>query len=129
MESVEFNISRCAPRIRICKESWEKNPWGDNINIRFAYEDQQTGQTFVANPVTFEAVDPLSFGKPTDPMLQVCIKGPNAEGFLTAMMDQLWAMGVRPSDIGTPGHLAATQKHLEDMRSLVGGLIKIPLPT
>lgn len=36
------------------------------------------------------------------------------------LMDGLWNAGIRPSDeFGTTGHLAATQKHLQDMRTLV----------
>lgn len=35
------------------------------------------------------------------------------------LIDGLWAAGVRPKEIGTAGHLAATQYHLEDMRRLV----------
>jgi hypothetical protein len=46
---------------------------------------------------------------------------------LTDLMDSLWALGIRPSDIGTPGHLAATQKHLEDMRKLAFHPLGIPL--
>lgn len=35
------------------------------------------------------------------------------------LMDELWKIGVRPTDIGTPGHLSATQRHLEDFRAIV----------
>lgn len=43
------------------------------------------------------------------------------------LMDQLWEIGVRPSDIGTPGHLAATQAHLSDMRKLVEKTLEVKL--
>jgi hypothetical protein len=37
-----------------------------------------------------------------------------------ALMDELWNCGLRPSEgTGSAGALAATQKHLEDMRRLV----------
>lgn len=37
-----------------------------------------------------------------------------------ALMDSLWDCGLRPSEgTGSAGSLAATQRHLEDMRSLV----------
>jgi len=37
-----------------------------------------------------------------------------------ALMDDLWAAGLRPSEgTGSAGALAATQKHLDDMRRLV----------
>lgn len=35
-------------------------------------------------------------------------------------MDELWQVGIRPSEgQGSAGQMAATQKHLEDMRRLV----------
>ena len=35
------------------------------------------------------------------------------------LMNELWREGVRPSDIGTAGHLESVKYHLEDMRKLV----------
>lgn len=35
------------------------------------------------------------------------------------ILDQLWAQGVRPSRGSAEGELAATKRHLEDMRGLV----------
>lgn len=36
------------------------------------------------------------------------------------LMDELWQCGLRPSEgTGSAGQLAATQRHLEDMRTLV----------
>lgn len=35
------------------------------------------------------------------------------------LMNELWKEGVRPSDIGTAGHLESVKYHLEDMRKLV----------
>jgi hypothetical protein len=37
------------------------------------------------------------------------------------LMDSLWDCGIRPTDgTGSAGSLAATQRHLDDMRNLVG---------
>jgi hypothetical protein len=37
-----------------------------------------------------------------------------------SLVDQLWQAGIRPSQgSGSAGSLAATERHLEDMRSLV----------
>lgn len=37
-----------------------------------------------------------------------------------ALIDELWQCGLRPSEgTGSAGALAATQKHLDDMRTLV----------
>lgn len=34
------------------------------------------------------------------------------------LMDELWRAGVRPSEHGSPGQLAAVERHLDDMRSI-----------
>lgn len=40
------------------------------------------------------------------------------------LMDELWRCGVRPRDgTGSAGSLAATEKHLADMRSVAFGLL------
>jgi hypothetical protein len=35
------------------------------------------------------------------------------------LMDMLWNCGVRPTEVGSAGQLAATERHLADMRRLV----------
>ena len=37
---------------------------------------------------------------------------------IQVLMDQLWAAGIRPTQEGTAGQLAATAYHLKDMRTL-----------
>ena len=34
------------------------------------------------------------------------------------LFDQLYSIGFRSSDVGSAGHLKATEKHLEDMRKI-----------
>lgn len=34
------------------------------------------------------------------------------------LMDELWACGIRPTEVGGPGELAATKAHLKDMRDI-----------
>jgi hypothetical protein len=34
------------------------------------------------------------------------------------LFDELYALGYRSTDTGTAGHLAATEKHLDDMRKI-----------
>ncbi|HWQ10292.1 MAG TPA: hypothetical protein VN436_14325 [Holophaga sp.] len=46
-----------------------------------------------------------------------------------ALMDDLWQCGLRPSEgTGSAGSLAATQKHLEDMRALTFNHLRVPKP-
>lgn len=49
-----------------------------------------------------------------DPTLRICVEDAQA------LMDDLWKCGLRPTEgAGSAGALAATVKHLEDMRTLV----------
>lgn len=41
----------------------------------------------------------------------------------TELMDGLWQAGVRPSDVGTPGHLAATQAHLKQVSDILSQVL------
>jgi len=44
------------------------------------------------------------------------------------LMDQLWQAGLRPTEgTGSAGSLAATQKHLDDMRAIVGQQLGVNL--
>lgn len=41
------------------------------------------------------------------------------------LMDELWRCGLRPSEgTGSAGSLAATEKHLQDMRKIAFGLLR-----
>ena len=45
------------------------------------------------------------------------------------LMDSLWTCGVRPTEgSGSAGSLAATQRHLTDMRAIVFDKLKVPCP-
>ena len=43
-----------------------------------------------------------------------------------ALMDELWRIGVRPTEATGPGELEATKAHLRDMRALVANALDIP---
>ena len=44
-----------------------------------------------------------------------------------SLMDELWSAGLRPSEgTGSAGSLAATERHLADMRSLAFHALKVP---
>lgn len=43
------------------------------------------------------------------------------------LMDELWACGLRPSEgTGSAGSLAATERHLKDMKTIAFHALKIP---
>lgn len=86
------------------------DPWGRVIAIRYGQETEGVGLR-VAQPVTMAEVEPGSF---VEPFLRL------APHEAQALMDSLWDCGLRPSEgSGSAGALAATQRHLEDMRRLV----------
>lgn len=42
-------------------------------------------------------------------------------------MDELWQAGIRPAEgAGSAGQMAATENHLQDMRTLVFHTLKVP---
>lgn len=46
-----------------------------------------------------------------------------------SLMDQLWNCGFRPSEgTGSAGSLAATEKHLADMRAITFNKLGVPAP-
>lgn len=62
-----------------------------------------------AKPLEFYPRELGSVGQPT---LTIEYKAAQA------LMDSLWATGLRPKDVGTAGQLGATERHLEDMRKI-----------
>ncbi len=86
------------------------------------------GRYVRAEPVVMTAhdADPSGIQKEHPPMLS--LSHSIAEPVLQSMMDQLWEHGIRPRDIGTAGHLAATKVHLEDMRSIAFAKLEISKP-
>jgi hypothetical protein len=73
---------------------------------------QPSGMIAVFGLPTIHTIEPGDAG-PVDPFLEL-----NTDD-ATALMDELWRAGVRPSEHGSPGQLKATERHLEDMRRLV----------
>lgn len=92
-------------------------PYGRGYELRFGLVEQD-GTLIAAEPVTMRTYGQNEASRP-EPMLSLEISGMMHDTGLQSLMDELWKVGIRPSDIGTPGHLAATQAHLEDMRALV----------
>ena len=101
-----------------------RRSYGDGYDLKFAISHSD-GSISVARPVVierFEAHQP----PPVEPMIALHFR--EAEPALQSLMDQLWNAGFRPGDVGTAGHLAATQAHLKDMRALVAKTLDVTLP-
>lgn len=73
-----------------------------------------------------ECMDPSAPRQDSPPMMS--IHPEKADAVLQSLMDELWNIGVRPKDVGTAGHLAATTKHLEDMRAIAFSKLETPKP-
>jgi hypothetical protein len=102
----------------------ELNPYGRlkllarradwNATIDFmAFQHERDGTTLYGEPLMLREY-PDSYQTPRVPTFRLDYAAAQA------LMDELWTCGLRPSEgTGSAGALAATQKHLEDMRKLV----------
>lgn len=111
--------------ISVCRPDPASDPWQDFIQVRLAQRSED-GTLYVAKPLIVERVEePWVYHEPTFTLECKSYDGPSQ---VQKLMDQLWQLGIRPSDIGSPGHLAATQGHLADMRALVAKALEVKLP-
>lgn len=87
----------------------ERQPWGNGIALHMS---KSQGERFdVAQPVVLQKTEPDTI---TDPFLRIDIRAAQQ------LMDELWQCGLRPTEgTGSAGSLAATERHLDDMRRLV----------
>lgn len=86
----------------------EVSNFGSVVELRL-YE--QRGDGYSVAKLTMEHVPRGAYSEPTARMSMTDAQ---------ELIDALWRCGLRPSEgSGSAGALAATQKHLEDMRSLV----------
>ena len=91
---------------------FEKQVWSRTIGL-FIMQERQDGRRMFPRVVKWEELPEDQMARPED-TLRV---SPTAA---QEMMDGLWSCGIRPSEgTGSAGAMAATQKHLEDMRTLV----------
>ena len=92
----------------------QKSNWGANIEVvllNISVSPEGTDREYVTDFVVERNPEP---GQVVEPSFKMNYE--DAQRF----MDDLWECGLRPSEgTGSAGALAATQKHLEDMRKLV----------
>lgn len=90
---------------------------GRGYRIKIGFHNEATGEWRAAQPVE---VAPVSDGE----AMPVAFELTNAEAQL--FMDSLWDAGCRPSNgEGSRGQLAATEKHLKDMKTIAFHALKI----
>lgn len=107
--------------------------WDDIVEFRFAIREQETGRLHIAQPLTYkerdeEALPNINTRELDAPVLAICTRDPQGQAILRRMMDQLWALGIRPTDLGSPSQIAATEKHLGDLRAIVAKTLDVKLP-
>ena len=100
-----FNNLRLRPQFNLMNDTYEF----------YLVEKQEEGRVAVGQPVVMvtedmAAVMSYPYHSPT-----FWLRPEQAQ----ALMDDLFNAGVRPSEMGYPGQLAAVKYHLEDMRRLV----------
>lgn len=98
-----------------------REPWQDEYSIAAAVR-RDDGRLAVVQAAEVRLLEEGEASTLHGPML----RGADTVA-LQSLMDQLWSVGIRPSDIGTPGHLSATQAHLQDMRKLVEKSLDVKL--
>ncbi|CAG2144537.1 hypothetical protein LMG31506_03027 [Cupriavidus yeoncheonensis] len=88
----------------------QRELYSNRIALHIA-EHPGDGAVVIAKPLVMERMDP---GQMTEPCMRLTTNEAQS------LMDELWHAGLRPSEgTGSAGAMAATQKHLEDMRTLV----------
>jgi hypothetical protein len=90
-------------------------PWSDSLAL---YIGQRTARGMaVAQPVTLTELEPGVLSEPA-----ARITNDSAQ----QLMDELWRCGLRPSEgSGSAGALAATERHLQDLRALTFSALKV----
>lgn len=87
----------------------ERQLWNDGIAIHIAQKSD--GELSIAQPIEMKVVERGEFHQPA---MVLDIRSAQQ------LMDELWHCGLRPTEgTGSAGSLAATERHLEDMRRLV----------
>jgi hypothetical protein len=91
----------------------ELKQWSRNIDLYFRRVTVGVSVD-VAQPIKWETLDIEQVSMINKPAMSLDREAAQQ------LMDELWKCGMRPSEgTGSAGSLAATERHLEDMRRLV----------
>ena len=92
-----------------------RQPWKDGVDLLISEKHGELG-FWVADPLVMRQLPEFEAANPT-----MTLSNQAAQN----LMDELWQCGLRPSEgTGSAGSLAATERHLADMRKIALGLIK-----
>lgn len=85
-----------------------RDPWSKLVDIRIGY--MRAGRWHVVQPVTLQILNEPEFVPPAMTL---------EPALAQQLMDELWLCGIRPTEgAGSAGSLAATERHLADMRRI-----------
>lgn len=77
----------------------------------------------IVQPITLKAIDPASHSCEVTPAFDL------APEEARQLMDELWRVGIRPTEgAGSVGQMAATVRHLEDLRALAFAKLGVAKP-
>ena len=94
----------------------QREPWWDAISFLLVDHWDPTRKAYATN-VTMVTPEPMS-ATVIEPTFRLNMSEAQQ------LMDELWDCGLRPTEgTGSAGALAATQKHLDDMRQIAFGVI------
>jgi hypothetical protein len=104
-----------------------RHPW--DIGLYLYGRDNRGNRLRVVKPPEVEIVNGEDYNltQQENQPIAMIERGEN-DANLQSLMDDLWALGVRPKDVGTAGHLAATQSHLADFRAIAAKILDVKLP-
>lgn len=102
-------------RIRV-----ERCDYGSYIGMLIGMADRETGCLDKIAKIEFEDHNPSQFI--SSPTLEL------SDPIAQRLMDDLWRTGIRPTEEGSAGQLAAVSHHLGDMRAIVADKLKVVLP-
>lgn len=106
------------------KQKWKvavtRTVWSDKLELRIGITDDH-GRTAIAQPFVLKI--PENEGAICEPCALLTIEA----GQL--LIDELWHAGMRPTEgTGSAGSLAATERHLADMRSIAFSSLNFQTP-
>ena len=96
----------------------DRRNFGRQIEVQM-YVPFEDGSTDVVTMFTVERLKP-------DEAIFAAAPLTLTDGQAQELMDGLWRVGLRPSEgAGSAGSLAATERHLKDMRHIAMGLLRL----
>jgi hypothetical protein len=127
MPDLEPLPERMQMRLRLSYDPM-RNPW--DVGLYLYGRDNRGNRLRVVKPPEIEIVNEqaLDFVQQENMPIVMIDRNDGHGAALQSLMDDLWALGVRPKDVGTAGHLAATQSHLADFRAIASKILDVKLP-